>query len=144
MLDEPQDVFDSDDADVALREELQELTEAEAFAKAHIRMPYGREDVVIEPLQDRVVLRVKDKPTSNIIGHLVLPDKYIGKTLIGEVIAVGPGTIRKKDGVRVPPTLRNGDEVIYHEFGGEEFQFGERGDYKYRVIRERDCLAVLT
>ena len=143
MNDEPQDAFDSDESDPEIQAALRELAEGEAEARAHIRVPYGKENVILGPLQDRVVLRVKDRPTGTVAGSLVIPDKYVSKTLIGEVLAVGPGAIRKKDGVRVPLTLKTGDEVLYHEFGGEEFQFGESGEYKYRVIRERDCLALI-
>ncbi len=145
MNEEFQDASDSDEYDPAFQAELRELAESEAEVRAHIRVPYGKENVILVALQDRVVLRVKDRLGSNRAGLLHIPEAYLGHKLnVGEVLAVGPGAIRKKDGVRVPLTLQTGDEVIYHEFGGEEFQFGVSGEYKYRVIRERDCLALLT
>ena len=151
------DAFDSDEYDPALQAELRELADFEAEVKAHIRIPIAKSDRVVKPLQDRVLLRIptQDNPalpmgelnhTSIAIDgkRIIIPEKYRSNARTGEVIAVGPGAIRKKDGVRVPLTLSVGDRVIYHELGGQEYEAGVCGEYRYRVIRERDCLALIT
>jgi len=150
---------DSDESDPAFVAELRELADEEAFRKAHIRIPIDKGDAVVEPLQDRVILRITHQPGTLIrdlasvtdlthpaapFASIVIPDKYRSNARTGEVIAVGPGAIRKKDGVRVPLTLSVGDRVIYHELGGQEYEAGVCGEYRYRVIRERDCLALIT
>ncbi len=60
-----------------------------------------------------------------------------GQPQKGEVIAVGEGYIRD-DGSRVPLTVKEGDDVIFNSYGGEEIKIG---DEEYLLLRESDILA---
>ncbi len=73
----------------------------------------------IVPLGDRVVLK-RASAESKTKGGIVLPDTAKDKPQKGEVIAVGDGYIRD-DGSRVPLTVKEGDDVIFSAYGGEEY-----------------------
>jgi chaperonin GroES len=88
------------------------------------------------PLGDRVVLK-RASAESKTKGGIVLPDTAKDKPQKGEVIAVGDGHIRD-DGTRVPLSVKEGDDVIFSSYGGEEIRVG---DEDYLLIRESDILA---
>ena len=90
----------------------------------------------IVPLGDRVVLK-RASAESRTKGGIVLPDTAKDKPQKGEVIAVGDGYIRD-DGSRVPLTVKEGDDVIFSSYGGEEIRVGEE---EYLLLRESDILA---
>lgn len=92
--------------------------------------------VRIVPLGDRVVLKRAD-PESKTKGGIVLPDTAKDRPQKGEVIAVGDGYIRD-DGSRVPLSVKEGDDVIFNSYGGEEIKVG---DEEYLLLRESDILA---
>jgi chaperonin GroES len=88
------------------------------------------------PLGDRVVLKRAD-PEARTKGGIVLPDTAKDKPQKGEVIAVGTGYVRD-DGTRVSLTVKEGDDVIFSPYGGDEIRVGEE---EYLLIRESDILA---
>lgn len=88
------------------------------------------------PLGDRVVLKRADAE-SRTKGGIVLPDTAKDKPQKGQVIAVGEGYVRD-DGTRVPLTVKEGDDVIFNAYGGEEIRIG---DEEYLLLRESDILA---
>ena len=90
----------------------------------------------IVPLGDRVVLK-RASAEGKTKGGIVLPDTAKDKPQKGEVIAVGDGYIRD-DGSRVPLTVKEGDDVIFSAYGGEEIRVGEE---EYLLLRESDILA---
>jgi chaperonin GroES len=90
----------------------------------------------IVPLGDRVVLK-RASAESRTKGGIVLPDTAKDKPQKGEVIAVGEGYIRD-DGSRVPLSVKEGDDVIFSSYGGEEIRVGEE---EYLLLRESDILA---
>jgi len=90
----------------------------------------------IVPLGDRVVLKRADAE-SKTKGGIVLPDTAKDKPQKGEVVAVGEGYIRD-DGSRVPLSVKEGDDVIFSPYGGEEIRVGEE---EYLLLRESDILA---
>src|ERR1700733_384378 len=98
--------------------------------------PKEKTSVKLVPLGDRVVLRRADAE-SKTKGGIVLPDTAKDKPQKGEVIAVGDGHIRD-DGTRVPLSVKEGDDVIFSSYGGEEIRVG---DEDYLLIRESDILA---
>ena len=89
-----------------------------------------------QPLGDRVVVE-REEAKSTTAGGIVLPDTAKDKPQKGEVIAVGDGYIRD-DGSRVPLTVKEGDDVIFSAYGGEEIRVGEE---EYLLLRESDILA---
>lgn len=88
------------------------------------------------PLGDRVVLRRHD-PEDRTAGGIVLPDTARDKPQRGEVVAVGDGHVRR-DGKKVPLTVREGDSVIFSSYAGDEIRVGEE---EYVLLRESDILA---
>lgn len=92
--------------------------------------------VKIVPLGDRVVLKRADAEAKT-KGGIVLPDTAKDKPQKGEVIAVGEGHIRD-DGSRVPLSVKEGDDVIFNSYGGDEIRIGEE---EYLLLRESDILA---
>ena len=88
------------------------------------------------PLGDKVVLR-REESESKTSGGIVLPDTARDKPQRGEVVAVGDGHV-KKDGTRVPLTVREGDRVIFSSYAGDEIRVG---DEEYLLLRESDILA---
>ncbi len=93
----------------------------------------------IKPIGDRLVVRrfVAEEKTA---GGILLPDTAKNKPQRGEVLAVGPGKLRK-DGTRQTPQLKEGDQIIFTSWAGDEFK-ERRGD-EILVMREEDVLAVL-
>jgi chaperonin GroES len=92
--------------------------------------------VRIVPLGDRVVLKRADAEAKT-KGGIVLPDTAKDKPQKGEVIAVGEGYVRD-DGTRVPLSVKEGDDVIFNSYGGDEIKIG---DEEYLLLRESDILA---
>jgi chaperonin GroES len=89
----------------------------------------------VQPLGDRVVVRVSEAETTTTSG-LVIPDTATDRPQRGTVVAVGAG--RFEDGKRVPMLVAEGDEVVYSKYGGTEVTIdGE----ELLILRESDILA---
>ena len=91
----------------------------------------------IVPLGDKVVLK-RQEAESKTAGGIVLPDSAKDKPQKGEVIAIGDGHVRR-DGARIPLTVKEGDKVIFSSYAGDEIKIG---DEEYLLLRESDILAV--
>lgn len=91
----------------------------------------------IVPLGDKVVLK-RQEAESKTAGGIVLPDSAKDKPQKGEVIAIGDGHVRR-DGTRVPLTVKEGDRVIFSSYAGDEIKIG---DEEYLLLRESDILAI--
>lgn len=92
---------------------------------------------MLQPLGDRVIvepLEGQDKSP----GGILLPDTAKERPQEGKVIAVGPGALNEK-GERVPIPVKEGDVVIFTEFGGTEIKVDGK---KYLIVDERSLLAV--
>jgi len=91
----------------------------------------------IRPLQDRIVVRPLEAEEKT-AGGILLPDTAQEKPMQGEVVAVGPGKFVEAKGDRVPPSLKNGDRVIYGKWAGTEVRVeGE----EYKILEAKDILA---
>lgn len=93
--------------------------------------------IKIVPLGDKVVLK-RQEAEGKTAGGIVLPDSAKDKPQRGEVVAVGDGHV-KKDGTRVPLTVKEGDRVIFSSYAGDEIKIG---DEELLLLRESDILAV--
>lgn len=101
-------------------------------------------------VEDRVILRLIQKSEMT-KGGLVIPDTAKTPPSKGIVLAVGPGTSCKHCGLPMqnPPSI--GDEVIFPETAGYDYDFEftdeeakEAGDPVgtiYKIIRFSDILA---
>jgi chaperonin GroES len=94
------------------------------------------EGIRIVPLGDKVVVK-REEAESKTAGGIVLPDSAKDKPQRGRVIAVGDGHVRD-DGDKVPLTVKEGDNVIFSSYAGDEIAVG---DQELLLIREGDILA---
>lgn len=90
----------------------------------------------IIPLGDRVVLeRAEAEETT--AGGIVLPDSARDKPQRGRVVAIGDGHV-KNDGTKTPLTVKEGDNVIFSSYAGDDITVG---DETFLLLRESDILA---
>jgi chaperonin GroES len=95
--------------------------------------------VQINPLADRVVLKVVDVAEEKTKGGILLPDTAKEKSQKGEIVAVGPGRVLD-NGTRLEPGVKVGDKVIFSKYSGNEIKLdGE----EYLILEERNILAIV-
>ena len=93
------------------------------------------------PLHDRVVVKRIDADTKTKSG-IIIPDSAQEKPSEGEVIAVGPGKV-KKDGTRAAMQLKVGDKVLFTSWAGDEFKDRKAVEGEILVMHEGDVLCVI-
>lgn len=93
----------------------------------------------IQPLGDRLVVKVAEVKEEKTKSGLYVPDTAKEKPQEGEVLAVGPGA-RNDKGERMPMDINVGDKVIFSKYAGTEVKVdGE----EYLILSERDVLAII-
>ena len=91
----------------------------------------------LKPLGDRLIVKAVEEEATTASG-IVLPDTAKEKPQKGKVLAVGDGRVSDATGMRIPPDVSEGDEVLYSKYGGSEITVdGE----DLLVLRESDVLA---
>lgn len=90
----------------------------------------------LQPLGDRVLIRPIEADEK--IGNVYIPENAREKSTRGEVLAVGDGG-RTTTGVRIEPTIQQGDTVVYAKWGGTEIR--DNGE-DLVLLREADVLAI--
>jgi len=96
--------------------------------------------VPIHPLGDKVVVRPlteEEKGTKTASG-IIIPDTAKKESKEGTVVAVGPGKL--EEGMRVPPSVKVGDRVLYREGYDNDVEWGGE---KYFIVSEESILAIL-
>jgi chaperonin GroES len=97
----------------------------------------GSINMKLKPLHDRLIVQAIEEELTTASG-LVLPDTAKEKPQKGKVLAVGDGKINEDTGKRTPLDVKEGDEVLYSNYGGTEIKVdGE----DLLVLRESDVLA---
>jgi chaperonin GroES len=94
----------------------------------------------LKPIGDRIIVR-RESADEKTAGGIILPDTAKNKPQRGEVVAVGPGKV-KKDGTRAPMQLKAGDKVLFTSWAGDEFQDRRQKD-EILVMHEGDVLCVI-
>jgi chaperonin GroES len=94
----------------------------------------------LKPIGDRIIVR-REAADEKTAGGIILPDTAKNKPQRGEVIAVGPGKL-KKDGTRSSMQLKIGDKVLFTSWAGDEFEDRQRKD-EILVMHEADVLCVI-
>ncbi|HPF19737.1 MAG TPA: co-chaperone GroES [Syntrophomonas sp.] len=94
----------------------------------------------IQPLGDRVVVKVAEVKEEKTKSGLYVPDTAKEKPQEAEVMAVGPGALNDK-GERVSIDLAVGDKIIFSKYGGMEIKVD--GEDYLILSAERDVLAKL-
>lgn len=92
----------------------------------------------IKPLFDFVLIKPTSAETKTASG-IVLPDSAKEKPQIGEVMAVGPGTVNEK-GVAVPMVVKVGQKVMYKKWGGNEVKVGME---EWMLVEQKDVMAIV-
>ena len=94
--------------------------------------------MAFRPLHDRIVVkRIEGEEKTK--GSIIIPDTAKEKPSRGDVIAVGPGTI-KEDGTRTPLDVKKGDEILFGKYSGTEVKIDGQ---EYLIMHENDILGVL-
>ena len=92
----------------------------------------------VQPLHDRVLIKRLEEPAKK-HGSIIIPDTAKEKPQRGEVLAVGKGKV-KKDGSRLQPVVKVGDNVLFAKWAGDEFEYSGE---KFLILGEDDIMAVL-
>ena len=92
----------------------------------------------IRPLQDRrIVKRLEEEEKTK--GGIITPDTAKEKPVEGEVIAVGPGRM-KKDGTKIPMEVKKGDRILFTKYGGTEVKVE---GVELIMMKEDEVLAIV-
>ena len=89
--------------------------------------------MTLKPIEDRVVIELKDDVVEKNVGGIIIPDTAKDKPNIGEIVAVGTDEDLQK-------IIKVGDKVIYAKYSGTEIEIEGR---KYLIISKNDILAVV-
>lgn len=92
----------------------------------------------IQPLGDRVVVKVVEVKEEKTKSGLYVPDTAKEKPQEAEVMAVGNGALNDK-GERIAIDLAVGDKIIFSKYGGMEIKVD--GEDYLILSAERDVLA---
>lgn len=95
----------------------------------------------LKPIGDRIVVR-REASDAKSAGGIFIPEAAQKKPQRGEILAVGPGKLNKKDGSRTPLQLKAGDKVLFTSWAGDEFK-DRKGVGDILLMHEDDVLAVI-
>ncbi len=91
----------------------------------------------VQPLGDRVVVRVTEEEEEVTSSGIVIPESAKDKPQQGKVIAVGTGKTLDS-GEKVELEVEEGDTIIFSDYAGTEVKLeGE----ELLILQERDILA---
>ena len=91
------------------------------------------------PLHSNVLIKQQDE-TETMYGNIIVPDAGKEKPLMGEVVAVGPGSWSVTGEKFLETTVKVGQLVAFPSFGGQRITVeGE----EYIVVKEVDLIAIL-
>jgi chaperonin GroES len=91
------------------------------------------------PLHSNVLIKQQDE-TETMYGNIIVPDAGKEKPLMGEVVAVGPGSWSVTGEKFLETTVKVGQLVAFPSFGGQRITV--QGD-EYVVVKEVDLIAIL-
>ena len=93
----------------------------------------------LRPLYDKIVVKRFEEQEQSTASGIIIQDTAKEKPLIGEVIAVGEGTLLQ-NGQQVPPKVKPGDKVVFNKYAGTEVELdGE----KFLIMSEDEVLAII-
>ena len=97
----------------------------------------ANKNLKIQPLFDYVLIKPLEEETKTPSG-IVLPESAKEKPQIGQVMAVGPGSVTD-DGKKIPMVVKVGQKVMYKKWGGNEVKV-EGGEWL--LVEQKDILAI--
>ena len=89
--------------------------------------------MTLKPIDDRVVIELKDDIVEKNVGGIIIPDTAKDKPNIGIVVAVG--TDKDLQGI-----IKVNDKVIYAKYSGTEIEMDGK---KYLITSKKDVLAIV-
>tara|TARA_R110001599_G_scaffold1706_5_gene8474 strand:- start:25109 stop:25387 length:279 start_codon:yes stop_codon:yes gene_type:complete len=92
----------------------------------------------MNPISDKVVLKPIDAQDVT-TGGVIIPETAQDATMMGEIVAVGPG-FHLMNGDRGSMQTSVGDKVVYPKHGCKKF---EQDGEEYLIIREPELLVIL-
>jgi chaperonin GroES len=92
----------------------------------------------IQPLFDNVLVKPLEAETKTASG-IVLPDSVKEKPQMGQVMAVGAGSLDEK-GKAVKMVVKVGQKVMYKKWGGNEIKV--QGE-EWMIVEQKDILAIV-
>jgi len=93
----------------------------------------------IKPLEDRVLIKTQEEEKKSEGGILLPGSSNNAETVVGEVIAVGPGT-RTPQGELIPTGIETGSKVIFYKHAGTKIK--SEGE-EYVIVNASELLATL-
>ena len=99
----------------------------------------------IKPLFDNVLIKPLEAET-RLPSGIVLPDSAKEKPQMGEVMAVGTGSVCSSDGKCVACDCKNemvvkvGQKVMYKKWGGNEIKVEGK---EWMLVEQKDILAIV-
>ncbi len=96
----------------------------------------------LQPIGDRIIVR-REESNDKSAGGIIIPDAAKEKPQRGVILAVGPGKMNPKTGVRTPLQLKTGDKVLFTSWAGDEYKDKKSKDGEVLVMHEEDVLAVI-
>ena len=93
----------------------------------------------IRPLGDRLLVLRFDEDADKSEGGIIIPDTAKEKPQRGKIVAVGQGKL-DDDGKRVPMDVKEGDEVIFGKYSGNEVK---ADGVEYLIMRQDDIYGVV-
>ena len=87
----------------------------------------------LKPIDDRVVIEVKEEMAEKNVGGIIIPDTAKEKPQIAEIIAVGTEE-------ELQELVKVGDKILFSKYGGDEFDIEGK---KIKIISRSDILAVI-
>ncbi|MBI5614282.1 co-chaperone GroES [Candidatus Gottesmanbacteria bacterium] len=92
----------------------------------------------IKPLFDNVLVKPLQSE-EKLPSGIVLPDSAKEKPQVGQVMAVGAGSVNEK-GVKTEMVVRVGQKVMYKKWGGNEVKVNGE---EWMIVEQKDILAVV-
>ncbi len=92
----------------------------------------------IKPLFDFVLIKPLSAETKTPSG-ILLPDSVKEKPQVGEIMAVGPGSVNEK-GITVAMVVKVGQKVMYKKWGGNEIKVGTE---EWTLVEQKDIMAIV-
>lgn len=92
----------------------------------------------IKPLFDNVLIKPLEAEQQTESG-ILLPDTAKEKPQMGEVMAVGEGTV-DPNGKKIPMIVKPGQKVMYKKWGGNEVKI--QGE-EWTLVEQKDILAIV-
>lgn len=92
----------------------------------------------IKPLFDYVLIKPLEEDNKT-PGGILLPDTAKEKPQVGQVKAIGSGTVNE-NGKKVPMMVKVGQKVMYKKWGGNEIKV--QGE-EWLIVEQKDIIAIL-